>query len=495
MTAAGDADATVFLVTAPRSRAAEALAALERQTRPGPRFEVVVVESAAHGERALGEALAAAARAPSADICVFLPAGLLPGAAHVAAHVAAHRDGARVVAAGAPPAAVHGPVELRDLGGASLSLRRDALAPPAPGPAPVAELVLGLLAAGNDVRLVDDGGTAPTRIPSRAALAQRAAEGAAHASFAARRPAARRLLLAWFSDTTPRELLLRRSLLSVGARPGSLAALAPAAPGAPARARWAAFVADYAYWHGVRRRLASHEWRRLARATPVLLYHAFGDEPRASRFVLSPSSLRLQLRVLALLGYRVTAFDKLVQSLRSGKPLPPRTVVLTADDGYTDNRVLAAALARHRFRGTIFLVSDRLGRRVDWTDSEELVDRPLLTAEQVADLGPSLELGAHTCTHVSLPDAADDAIEAEVRGCREELERVLGAPVVSFAYPFGRHDPRAVAAVRRAGFAGACTVAGRPARLSDDPLQVPRIEIERSDSLPQFLRKVWFGAR
>jgi hypothetical protein len=48
--------------------------------------------------------------------------------------------------------------------------------------------------------------------------------------------------------------------------------------------------------------------------------------------------------------------------------------------------------------------------------------------------------------------------------------------------------------VRRAGFTSACTVEGRLARLSDDPLRVPRIEIERSDSLLRFLLKVWFGA-
>jgi hypothetical protein len=38
------------------------------------------------------------------------------------------------------------------------------------------------------------------------------------------------------------------------------------------------------------------------------------------------------------------------------------------------------------------------------------------------------------------------------------------------------------------------TVAGRLARISDDPFAVPRIEIERADTLPRFLRKLWFGA-
>jgi peptidoglycan/xylan/chitin deacetylase (PgdA/CDA1 family) len=475
-----------------------AVAALERQqAAPQPAFDVRIVDVTTRGERAVADALATANTiAPASRICIFLADGYVPGPALVATHVAAQSGDARVVAAGPAPPASDAPVELRNLGGGSLSLPAEALTRQSPGgEAPVADLILRLHELGYEVRLADDGGEPAAPESSHAARAQRGTEGGAHALLAAHHPAAMRLLLAWFADAPPRELLLRRALLRLGITPRLLAAAGRLLPFGEAGERWSAFAAGCAYWCGVRRRLPAAEWRRLARATPVLLYHAFGDDVPTSRFVCSPASLALQMRVLSLLRYRVIGFEELCRLLRDGIAPPPRTAVVTADDGYLDNRVLAAALARHRFRGTIFLVSDGLGRHVDWTDDGGLLHRPLLTAEQARGLQRhGLELGAHTRTHVSLPDASDETVEDEVAGSRIELERILGQSVTTLAYPFGRRDPRAVAAARRAGYTGACTVAGRPVRLSDDPFEVPRIEIVRGDSLHRFLRKLWFGA-
>jgi peptidoglycan/xylan/chitin deacetylase (PgdA/CDA1 family) len=386
-------------------------------------------------------------------------------------------------------AVASGGLELRRLGQATVSFRRAALRDAAPtggGAAPLAELVARLHDQAYDVRAIDDGAGRSIDC-SRAALEQLLAEGDAHATLAGTSSFALRSLLGWFPDTAPRALVLRRLLLSASAPPRLLARVLKQRDAGRMR-----FVLDYAYWYAVRRRLPAERWKAIARGTPVLLYHAIGET--RSRFVVPPRTLSRQLRLLARLGYRTVDFGELTTALRAGMPVPPRTVVVTADDGYADNDRLAEALARHGFRGTIFLVSDRLGGRVDWTDDAvlralPLLERPGLEALQRA----GIELGAHTRTHASLPELPDDALDDEVAGARAELERTLGRPVASFAYPYGRHDERAVAAVERAGFTGACTVAGRLARLSDDPLQVPRIEIKGSDSLLGFLLKVWFG--
>jgi peptidoglycan/xylan/chitin deacetylase (PgdA/CDA1 family) len=169
--------------------------------------------------------------------------------------------------------------------------------------------------------------------------------------------------------------------------------------------------------------------------------------------------------------------------------------VVTIDDGYTDNGDIAAAILERRgFGATIFVVSGRLGADNDWSDAPPLRGRPLLSTEQLALLSTrGIEFGAHTRTHRSLPDAADGTIAEEVAPSRVELEHALGAPVHTFAYPYGRVDDRVMAAVERAGFASACTTEPRPARLHDHALLIPRIEIKQQDSLLRFLRKVWLG--
>jgi peptidoglycan/xylan/chitin deacetylase (PgdA/CDA1 family) len=299
----------------------------------------------------------------------------------------------------------------------------------------------------------------------------------------------------WFSEAAPRELVLRRAMLVLHARPSTLSALGRLVPGEARRQRWLTFVSNLAHWNEVRRTVPRDEWRRLTRGVPVLLYHAFGERDESSRFIVTRRAFARQMRLLSLLGFRVISYGEFARSIAEGRLPPRRTAVLTIDDGYADNAEIAAAiLLRRGFGATIFLVTGCLGGVNDWSDAEPLRGRPLLSAEGLAPLrARGLEFGAHTRTHPSLPDLGDDEVTEEIESSRRDLEKALGVPIRTFAYPYGRFDDRAIAAVRRAGFLSACTTEPRLALLDDHPLSIPRIEIRRSDSLRRFLVKVWFG--
>jgi peptidoglycan/xylan/chitin deacetylase (PgdA/CDA1 family) len=220
------------------------------------------------------------------------------------------------------------------------------------------------------------------------------------------------------------------------------------------------------------------------------MYHAFGDE--SDRYVVSRRAFARQMRLLSLLRCHVLSLGELGRAIAGGEPVPARSVVLTIDDGYVDAAAVAAeTIARHGFRATVFVVTGRLGGVNDWSESEPLRGRQLLSRDELLSLrGRGLELGAHTRSHPDLVGLDDGAIAEEVASSRSDLEEILGEPVRTFAYPYGRVDDRVADAVRAAGFESACTVVPRPAGLDDDPLRVPRIEIEGSDSLLRFLRKL-----
>jgi peptidoglycan/xylan/chitin deacetylase (PgdA/CDA1 family) len=501
--------ASIFVVTRSRHEGLQrCLRALDDQTQDSATFEVVVVDAGSTS------ALAAAVEASEGRICIFVGDDVAAMPELVAAHLAGHETNEKLVGVGrlthevpdggdwyarAAALAWNLRVESRvgwpDVHAENFSVARHAVDEIGGLPATTVELAFRLDSAGYAVRyLAAAHGVRRRDEPGRRLLAERAEDGAAHAELSSRHPAMTRGLLGWSTDGSPRELILRRAMLTLRARPAMLAALGRLVPGPGGKRAWFIFVSNFAYWDAVRRRLGADEWRRLMRGVPVLLYHAFSEHDESSRYVVTKREFARQMRVLSLLRFNVVPYGELARTMREGR-LPPRTAVLTIDDGYADNGDIATAiLERHGFGATIFLVTGRLGADNDWSDAAPLRGRGLLSVEQLDSLRRrGIEFGAHTRTHRSLPDADDEAIAAEVESSRIELEQALGTPVQTFAYPYGRVDARAVTAVERAGFASACTTEPRLARLHDDPLLIPRIEIKRHDSLPRFLRKVWFG--
>lgn len=506
-------EASVLIIT--RSGQAglkRCLRALDAQTQDPATFEVIVADAGST------DAVADAVEASHGRICIFVSDDVAAMPEMVAAHLAGHEANEKLVGVGrltqeAPAGSDwyarasasawnrhFGSPSRRGVGwpdvqAENFSVARHALDEIGGLPATTAELAFRLDSAGYAARYLPAAhGVRRRNEPGRRLLAERAEIGAAHAELGRRYPSMKRGLLGWSTDGSPRELLLRRAMLALRARPAELASLGRLVPGAAGKQAWYVFVSNFAYWKAVRERLGADEWMGLVCGVPVLLYHAFSEHDESSRFVITKREFARQMRVLALLRFKVVPYGELALAMREGR-LPTRTAVLTIDDGYTDNADIAAAiLERHGFGATIFLVSGRLGADNDWSDAAPLRGRPLMSIEQLDPLRTrGIEFGAHTRTHCSLPDAADETVAAEVESSRVELEQALGSPVLAFAYPYGGVDDRAVAAVERAGFASACTTEPRPARLHDHPLLTPRIEIKREDSLLRFLRKVWLG--
>ncbi len=314
--------------------------------------------------------------------------------------------------------------------------------------------------------------------------------------FARRDPSMGAKLLGWFTQPTVRDVMLRRLLIAWRVPPAALAAVGRLLPGGGGQQLWFGFVSRYAFWLGVRRDMNRREWLQTTRGVPVLMYHAFAHGGDPERFVVRRRAFAAQMRLLALLRFRVIGLEDLLDRLRKGGPLPKRGIAITIDDGYLDNLEIAVPiLRRHGFPVTIFLVSGKIGASNDWRGSDAVAERPLLSLEQIAGLRgeAGVRFGAHTRNHVVLPEMSDETLSAEVAGSREDLERSLGDPVGAFAYPYGKFDRRVARAVAEAGYRGACTVESRLACRGEDPMLVPRIEVRGTDSLIRFLVKLWFG--
>lgn len=163
------------------------------------------------------------------------------------------------------------------------------------------------------------------------------------------------------------------------------------------------------------------------------------------------------------------AHDALVDGLTH------RSVVLTFDDGYDDfHDVALPVLADRGLPATLFVPVALLGTP------------GYMTAAQLRECaGAGVDVGGHSRHHVDLRSCDAAGLQREVRGCREDLEDLLGTEVASFAYPAGFYDARVRTAVRDAGYRVAVTTHRGWWRQGGDPLQVPRSFVE-DVSLPTF---------
>ena len=214
-------------------------------------------------------------------------------------------------------------------------------------------------------------------------------------------------------------------------------------PGRRCAKAWFALALRHAYWSGVRAAASPELWQRARSHTLILGYHAFGGEgEKPSRFVVPGRRFARQVGWLARHRYNVISLGEYVEYRRAQRFPPPRTVVITIDDVYTDTVLVAGPiLERFGFTATAFLIS-ATGATNDQATEPALAGRPLVVLAAAHDLaaGP-FEIGSHTRTHRDLTGLPASEAEAEIAGSKADLERELDIAVTSFAYPFGAVDP------------------------------------------------------
>lgn len=186
---------------------------------------------------------------------------------------------------------------------------------------------------------------------------------------------------------------------------------------------------------------------------PCLLYHHVGTLADGAwpLLTISPEAFERQMRWLALLRFTPITPADLLNWRRGLCQLPARPVLLTFDDAYDDLPTYAfPVLQRHGFAAAVFVVTSHIGGTNEWDVAVGRPCRKLMSREQIRSwAGRGLEFGAHTRSHPDLCECGESQLEQEIAGSRADLEQLLNKPVVSFAYPFGRHDERVRAHVQR----------------------------------------------
>lgn len=186
---------------------------------------------------------------------------------------------------------------------------------------------------------------------------------------------------------------------------------------------------------------------------PILMYHYVeyvedeGDTIRKSLNIM-PYTFDAEIKTLKDAGYTFITTKDLADALDGEEVLPPKSVILTFDDGYRDFYTdVFPILKKYQVKAVAYVVPNFL-------------DKPNnLTTWQLKELAKSglVEIGAHTMDHAYLAGLPVQNIKYEVEQSKKFLEQELGIKVASFAYPYGAFDNTAIDIVKKAGFRTAVT--------------------------------------
>ncbi|GAB4133916.1 MAG: polysaccharide deacetylase family protein [Thermogutta sp.] len=232
------------------------------------------------------------------------------------------------------------------------------------------------------------------------------------------------------------------------------------------REQWRMLALAAYYWATLpmrKRRLRRWAFSGTAPIT-ILFYHRV-HEDRATPWTTHPRAFRRQMTWLlehADLISLQEAQARLVAGNFGNRP----AVAVTFDDGYEDNlREALPLLIEHAVPCTYFVTAENVLRGKAFEHDALFGVAPLPhTPAQVRDLAASgVEIGSHAWSHCDFGALSADETQRQLTDSRRALEDITAAPVVRFAFPFGRPEnspPTAIAAARRCGYVAVCTAHG-----------------------------------
>ncbi len=121
---------------------------------------------------------------------------------------------------------------------------------------------------------------------------------------------------------------------------------------------------------------------------------------------------------------------------------------------------------------------DQLRKWTGSSDVEKGIHRSM-THEEIKRLAasPLATIGAHTVTHSALSALTEDQQRTEIFTSKQDLEKMIGAEITTFSYPFGRkrdYNQTSIRLCREAGFVKAASNFPGQVHKWTDPFQLPR---------------------
>ena len=218
------------------------------------------------------------------------------------------------------------------------------------------------------------------------------------------------------------------------------------------------------------------------RAVPILMYHVLGTRPPGAPYPqlwVSAHAFASQVHLLALAGYHGVTLRQVFAAWQHGSPLPAKPIVLSFDDGYQSQGVVAGRVLKAAgWPGVLNLAIRNSGPGGISVARLQRLHRE------------GWEIDSHTVNHLDLTTLDPAAARKELVRSRDWIRAHIGVTPEFFCYPLGHFDPAVVAEVRGAGYRGATTELDGVARAADNPYELPRVRVSHGESASAVLASI-----
>lgn len=220
---------------------------------------------------------------------------------------------------------------------------------------------------------------------------------------------------------------------------------------------------------------------------PILMYHYVEPWPAKAGTVrknltVQPADFAAEMAYLHAQGYVTVSLYELMAALTLGQPLPPRSVVLTFDDGYrTLVDYAAPAMKPFGYTGTVFVVTQLM---------DENFAQYLTWPQAKALYAAGWKIEPHTKTHALLA-GTDRAYQLyEMLGSVQTVQAHIGVMPRFFAYPYGKWDDTTLKLERELDLWAAVTELPGAIHDFNDRFELHRVRINGTITLADFIRTI-----
>lgn len=227
----------------------------------------------------------------------------------------------------------------------------------------------------------------------------------------------------------------------------------------------------------------------------VLMYHRVLAEKPARPVKwhwVTVDTFSKHLKIIDFLGFTPITFSDYYLALQEKLTLPGKPIIITFDDGYRDTYQNALKiLLKFNMTAVIFAMGNRQILEAEWDSSgEQDICLLMNNAELKEARALGFEIGAHSMNHLNLSTLEPETVQKEIGNSKIELERVLGEPVLSFAYPYGGLNDSVQRIAEKSGFLFGCGVYTGPPKFMVNRYDIRRLAVTSKTGMTNFILKL-----